>query len=74
MVCHLVRDELIAVRNAACAALVGICRRVTFVLRAAVCRLAIKRPSCEAVEGPGEQEDCQNRYRNVDATMHLISG
>ena len=50
--------KMVAVRKAGFAARIGICRLVAFAFRAAVGCFAIKLPACEAVEGPGEQQNC----------------
>jgi hypothetical protein len=51
MIGRFASHKMVAVREACFAALVGIRRLMTLVLGAAVRRLAIKRPACEAVEG-----------------------
>jgi hypothetical protein len=50
--------KMVAVRKTGLAARIGICRLMAFALGAAVGCFAIKLPACEAVEGPGEQQNC----------------
>lgn len=50
--------KMVAVRKAGFAARVGIRRLVAFAFGAAVGCFAIKLSTCEAVEGPGEQQNC----------------
>ena len=47
--------KMAAVRNAGFAARIGVRRLVALALGAAVYSFAIKSPTCEAVEGSGEQ-------------------
>jgi hypothetical protein len=70
MICHLIRYELIAVRNAALAALVGIGRLMALALGAAIRCPTIKGPACEAVEGPDQEENCHEGNRNVKSAPH----
>jgi hypothetical protein len=65
--------KMIAVRSTTLAARIGIRRLAALALGTAIRRLAIKLPACEAVEGPREKEDRQERYRDMQAAPHSSS-
>ena len=71
MISRFAAHEMVAVRKAGFAARIGICRLVAFAFGAAVGCFAIKLPTCEAVEGPGEQEDRQENYCDMQAAPHF---
>jgi hypothetical protein len=73
MISRFPRNKMVTVRKTSLAARIGIRRLVAFALDAAVGRSAIKRPTCEAVEGPDEQEHCHESNRDMKAAPHSSS-